>query len=121
MISDGTLDFDITPYSAGQFNVSGSASLDGTINVDFLDGETPSDIITLLTSANPIVFPGGNVGSLGLNVTGASGLSLAVGGGGTTLLLTAGSRACWSSFDGPGPVSPIERGSLPSDKLIRQT
>jgi hypothetical protein len=89
LISGGTLDFDITPYSAGQFNVSGSASLDGTINVDFLDGETPSDIITLLTSANPIVFPGGNVGSLGLNVTGASGLSLAVGGGGTTLLLTA--------------------------------
>ena len=89
LISTGILDFDITPDSAGQFNVGGTASLDGSINVDFLDGETPSGDITLLTSGSPIVLPGGGVGSLGLNVTGASGLSLALGGGGTSLLLTS--------------------------------
>ena len=89
LTSGGTLDFDITPNSAGQFNVSGSASLDGTINVDFLDGETFSSAITLVTSSSPIVLPGGGVGDLTLNVTGESGLSLALGGGGTTLLLTS--------------------------------
>jgi len=98
--STGTLDFDITPNSAGQWTVGGTATLDGAINVDFLDGETPSGDITLLTSTGPIVLPGGGVGSLSLNVTGASGLSLALGGGGTSLLLTSGGDPADLNMDG---------------------
>ena len=84
--SSGALDFDITPNSAGQLTVGGTATLDGTINVDFLDGATPSGDVTLLTAGSPIVLPSGLPT---LNLTGATGLSLALSGDMMSLLLTS--------------------------------
>ena len=87
--SSGALDFDITPNSAGQLIVGGTATLDGSVNVDFLDGATPTGDVTLLTSSSPIVLPNGLPS---LSVTGASGLSLALSGDSMSLLLSSGSN-----------------------------
>ena len=87
--STGTLDFDITPNSAGLFLVSGTATLDGSVNVDFLDGATPAGTTTLLTAGSPIVLPSGLPS---LSFTGASGLSLALSGDSMSLLLNSTSN-----------------------------
>jgi hypothetical protein len=87
--STGTLDFDITPNSAGLFLVSGTATLDGSVNVDFLDGAAPAGTTTLLTAGSPIVLPSGLPS---LSFTGASGLSLALSGDSMSLLLNSSSN-----------------------------
>ena len=95
--STGTLDFDIYPNGAGQLLVGGSATIDGSINVDFLDGATPSGEITLVTSTSPISLPSGLPS---LDVTGVSGLfSLALSGDNLSLLLSLD-----GDFNGDGRV-----------------
>ena len=84
--SSGALDFDITPYSAGQIFVGGTATLEGVVNVDFLEGAIPLGDIPLLTSSNPLELPGGMPS---LSLSGASGLELALSEDGTSLLLVA--------------------------------
>ena len=86
LTSTGTLDFDISLLGGGQLSVGGAASLDGTINVDFLDGAAPSGDITLLSASSPIELPNGMPG---LSLSGASGLGLALSGDGSSLLLVA--------------------------------
>ena len=100
LISGGTLDFDITPNSAGQFNVVGTATLDGSVNVDFLDGEIPAASTTLLTAGSPIVLPSGLPS---LSVSGASGLSLALSGDSMSLLLNS-VTGLPGDFDGDNDV-----------------
>ncbi|MCH2114903.1 MAG: hypothetical protein MK171_08345, partial [Pirellulales bacterium] len=87
LTSNGTLGFAITPNSASQFNVSNTASLDGTINVDFLDGATHTGDITLVSSTSVIQLPSGLPALTG---TGIGGLSLALSPDSMSLLLTGG-------------------------------
>jgi len=84
--SSGTLDFDITSDASGQLTVGGTATLDGAISVDFLDGAILAGDIALLTAGNGILLTSGLPS---LSVTGADGLALALSGDGRSLLLTA--------------------------------
>ena len=86
LVSSGMLDFDITPDASGTLTVGGTATLDGGIHVDFLDGATPAGDIALLTASNGILLPSGLPS---LSVTGPDGLALALSGDGRSLLLTA--------------------------------
>ena len=88
--TSGTLDFDMSPSSSGQLSLTtGTATLAGTINVDFLSGAFAAGDIPLVSTSNALVIPGG-IGALSLTGTGIAGLSLALSGDGTDLLLTGG-------------------------------
>ena len=87
--STGTLDFDLAGTHAAQsdaFSVTGVATLEGTVNVDLLDGFVPSSGVTLLHADGGVNTPSGLPTLTG---TGVSGFSLSVING-TDLVLNLG-------------------------------
>ena len=85
---------------------AGTATLAGDINVDFLSGAFALGDITLVSTSNALVIPGG-IGALNLTVTGATGLSLALSGDGTDLLLTGGTGIP-GDFNSDGVVDALD-------------
>ena len=99
--NDGILNFDIRPNSTGSLAVAGDVTLDGTVNVNLLDGAAPAGDITLLVAGSPITLPNGLPA---LNVTGGTGYSLELDPSGTSLLLTTGLVGLTGDYNGSGTV-----------------
>jgi len=99
LTSTGTLQIDLGPANTDFFNITGTATLSGTLDVVLEPGFTPTGSYTVLTSSGTL-----NAAGLSLHPSDLADFTLSIAGN-SVVLTTGGTTTIPGDFDGNGMVN----------------